>query len=85
MKKTFVAALAAAFAVCTTLPVIAAPTYGTPSYPNAQKRQPLSHEDCVRMRMGTSKSSTAMKRAETWCTAHHDMNTKRKSAAASAY
>ena len=84
MSKMLVAALAAAFAVCTVIPVGAA-TYGSTTPPSTHKSQTLSHQDCVKQRMGKSKSSAAMKRAETWCTAHQNMKAKKKSTAASTY
>jgi len=77
MKKTFMAAFVAAFTAFTVMPVGAA-TYGSTTSPTTHKKVATSkHQQCVKMRMGSSKSSAAMKSAESWCTAHRDVIKKK--------
>jgi hypothetical protein len=53
-------------AVCAAIPSYAATT-------TKKTMTPMTHEQCISMRMGKMKTASAKQNADKWCTKHHNM------------
>ena len=68
MKNILASVVIAAFTAATVVPISAATSSTSPT--TQKKHTAMSMQQCVKKRMGSMKGTAAMKKAQSWCTAH---------------